>query len=580
MSKGILGTDLAVREYAITANADLGIRDSGKTYTATKAAEELMDAKPSIPFIALDPIGVWHAMRIPGAGKGYPVVVAGGKYGDVPLTTANVGTIVRAAMEANVSLVLDLFSKDLSKADWKRIVREVCEILLHENESLRHIFIEEAGEFVPQRVRPGEGQVFDAVERVVRMGGNSKLGCTLINQRSADLNKSVLELCGNVLVHRQTGKNTLQDLGKWLKLLDPDQAERVSTSLPGLKSGQCWLMSTQLAKPVLVKVPRKNSKHPDRREESLAADAEKARDAMDKGDFLSILQRRLAPKAKPAAAKVPAKASVPVEKINMADQKTQERALAAAHAAGFQEGVAVTTEAARVALDGLVTEIGQVLAAAGQKTAMDAERAIKRAVDQVRKAGTARPVKGAKPLAAHASAPAVHHITLPRQSPVTPVEGLSNPQAALLKSLAWWRAMGHETVTRAQAAAIARWQPNGSNVKDRTTELKRLGLVEQPEPGTIALTAAGVAAAPEPDTAQTLVDSIRAILKGPQDKVFMALREVGDPPGGVARADLAASLGWEPNGSNIKDRMTELVRLEIAEYPRPGFCRLQDWAQA
>ncbi len=42
--------------YAKQANAILGIRGSGKTYTGTKAGEELLDA--SIPIVVFDPVGV------------------------------------------------------------------------------------------------------------------------------------------------------------------------------------------------------------------------------------------------------------------------------------------------------------------------------------------------------------------------------------------------------------------------------------------------------------------------------------------------------------------------------------------
>jgi hypothetical protein len=98
------------------------------------------------------------------------------------------------------------------------------------------------------------------------MGGNSKLGCTLINQRSADLNKSVLELCANVFVHRQTGKNTLLDLRKWFECWPwTPSRKRSRTALPDLKSGQCWAFINDLKKPIRLKVPEKNSQHPDRR---------------------------------------------------------------------------------------------------------------------------------------------------------------------------------------------------------------------------------------------------------------------------------------------------------------------------
>jgi hypothetical protein len=57
-------------------NAILGIRDSGKSYTAIAIAERFFEA--GIPFCAFDPIGRWRFLRVPGAGRGYPVVVAGG----------------------------------------------------------------------------------------------------------------------------------------------------------------------------------------------------------------------------------------------------------------------------------------------------------------------------------------------------------------------------------------------------------------------------------------------------------------------------------------------------------------------
>jgi hypothetical protein len=49
---------IPVEDYASQGNAVLGIRDSGKTYSATSLAEHLMDA--GVPIIAFDPIGVWR----------------------------------------------------------------------------------------------------------------------------------------------------------------------------------------------------------------------------------------------------------------------------------------------------------------------------------------------------------------------------------------------------------------------------------------------------------------------------------------------------------------------------------------
>ena len=63
---------LPVDDYASQGNAILGIRDSGKSYTATAIAERLMAA--GIPIIAFDPIGIWRYLRVPGAGKDFKLL--------------------------------------------------------------------------------------------------------------------------------------------------------------------------------------------------------------------------------------------------------------------------------------------------------------------------------------------------------------------------------------------------------------------------------------------------------------------------------------------------------------------------
>jgi hypothetical protein len=54
-----------LKEFATQGNAILGIRDSGKSYTATFLAERLLDY--GIPFVAFDPIGVWRCLKVPGS---------------------------------------------------------------------------------------------------------------------------------------------------------------------------------------------------------------------------------------------------------------------------------------------------------------------------------------------------------------------------------------------------------------------------------------------------------------------------------------------------------------------------------
>jgi len=261
-----LSPDLSIDavEYAVNGNAVLGIRDSGKTYTGTKIAEQLLDC--GIPFVAFDPIGVWKYLRVGKNGKGYPVVVAGTD-GDIPLSESNVEAIVRAAMNEDIPLVLDLYSI-LNKSHWRRIVKIAVLTLLMENSRVRHIFIEEAAEFIPQKVHSEVAEVYGVIESLARMGGNRSLGYTLINQRAEDVNKSILEICERLIVHCQSGKNSLRSLEDWFKVsrIEPSQIEQMMKTIPALPSGEAWICSLRSHIPIRTKIDEKTTVHPNRRD--------------------------------------------------------------------------------------------------------------------------------------------------------------------------------------------------------------------------------------------------------------------------------------------------------------------------
>lgn len=254
-------------DYAVGASAVLGIRDSGKTVTSKGIAEQLLDQ--SVPIVVFDAVGKWRWMKVAAessCGKAYKVVVAGGREPDLPLTPHSVPEIVRAALKERIPLVIDLFSKTMSKADWRRIVQTAIHIIHFENEGgAVHVFLEEAAEFVPQKIYDGE--TYAEVEKLVRMGGNASVGITLINQRSQEVNKAVLDNCSTALVLGcQVGKNAIEAVEKWIDRLDPATSAEVTTSLPKLQSGEAWVWTRKsLDKPSLEKMPMCRSFHPDRR---------------------------------------------------------------------------------------------------------------------------------------------------------------------------------------------------------------------------------------------------------------------------------------------------------------------------
>lgn len=253
---------MTVREYAGQGNAILGIRDSGKSYTAMKAAEELLSN--NIPIVVFDPVGIWRHLKTGVNGfKGFPVVVAGGNHGDLPLNVNNAPLLMRAAMKEGISIVFDLYSVELSvKRIWIRIVQECIDILMYENMSygLRHIFLEEAAEFIPQRIQPQHNQVYSSCERLARMGRNMKLGYTLINQRAEEINKAIFEISACCFLHKQVGKNSLLSIQKWFDVKQTGDSKQIIKTLPTLSQGECWMVGER--EPIRIKINEKKTFHP------------------------------------------------------------------------------------------------------------------------------------------------------------------------------------------------------------------------------------------------------------------------------------------------------------------------------
>lgn len=320
-------------EYSSRANAVLGLRDVGKTYLSQVIAEQQMDL--GIPIVVLDGIGRWKFMRAPNqhratGAKGYEIVVAGGQDGDLPLSPENAADLMRAAMQNGISIVFDLHGVQ-HKADWRKIVRAVCTVLMNENErhGLRHLWLEEAHEYVPQRVR--DGMTYDAVERVVKMGGNVGVGVTMIAHRAADTNKSALELCENLILMAQTGSKAIEGLEKWFERGGVEPPGEIVKTLSKLPTGDAWLW-LRGAQPVRIHAQPKRSFDANRREMALPGDRELGPSArrVDISEFIArmkaALEGRPVTEKKPSAATT-SKPSKSLEE-DQVDKATADRLIA------------------------------------------------------------------------------------------------------------------------------------------------------------------------------------------------------------------------------------------------------------
>ncbi len=289
--------DAAVQTFAI-----LAIRGAGKTCTATVIAEEFCRAR--LPWICFDPVGVWWGIRATHEGKpgGFPVVVIGGDHADIPLERTAGAKVAEALMAEPVAAVIDLSTE--SKRFWHTFLTDFCLALMTMSPEIpRHLFIEEAPEFVPQRTRVElTARCKEAIDRIVRLGRNRGYGCTLISQRPATVDKDVLSQCENLLVLRTVGTHDRKALQEWIEAKASDrQLDTFWKELASLPNGTAWWWSPHwLGRFEKVRIRERMTYHPGATRQ--VGKAAKSVALADVGQFVEKLRRQLTKTSVPAGA--------------------------------------------------------------------------------------------------------------------------------------------------------------------------------------------------------------------------------------------------------------------------------------
>src|SRR3990167_4457112 len=249
----------ATKTFAILAK-----RGAGKSYTGAVMAEEFH--KANIPFVVFDPIDVWWGLRLDKNGKdrGLPVVVFGLEHADIQLDRDMGRKIAQAVVKENVSCVISTFG--MPKVGQRFLIAEFAEEILNINNTPRHIFIEEAHEFVPQRVMGALGKTFNAVSNLVVMGRNRGLGVTILNQRAATINKDVLTQIDTLLAFRNIAPQDRKALREWVEYHAAEgDFDAFMQSLPSLPTVEGWMWSPEFLQTFQkIKIRKRRTFHPDR----------------------------------------------------------------------------------------------------------------------------------------------------------------------------------------------------------------------------------------------------------------------------------------------------------------------------
>jgi hypothetical protein len=235
-----LPLDAATQKFAFLARSG-----AGKTYAATKLAEAMHAA--GIPFVALDPVGVWYGLRLAadGVGPGLPIPVFGGEYGDIPLEPSAGALVADLVVDRGLSLILDV--SGFRKGQRREFVTAFAEQLFHRKKTARsplHLFLEEAQAFVPQKTYRGEERMLGAFEDIGKIGRNYGIGLSLISQRPQAVNKDVLNMAEVLVVMQTNAAHERKAIRNWIDTQGIDAGAAVD-DLPNLAIGAAYVWSPQ-----------------------------------------------------------------------------------------------------------------------------------------------------------------------------------------------------------------------------------------------------------------------------------------------------------------------------------------------
>lgn len=561
-------------ELVTSTQAILARKRSGKSYTASVEAEELLEHKQQV--LAIDPTSAWHGLRssADGTKPGYTIVVFGGDHADAPLDFCAGKAMAAAVVEHGFSAIFDIGNLDTDEQI--EFVMSFCRELLRINRTAVHLFMDEADTFAPQVTESRiQKQCLGTVSRLVKQGGIRGVGFTMITQRPADMNKRVLSQVDILTVLRMSHPLDIKAATDWIKSeVGPAFAEEVKNALPALPIGTGFFCSAPLEIGQRVEVRARRTfnsgatpKPGERKVEpkvlakidieklgkEISASVQRVRE-----ESPEFLKKRIAEleKAHTATAGAPPSLKPERERMLLDTINTLETSLAATkRVAGTYEKVMAKIYASADKMIFAGQEIQNAVNEVRQGAA-DAANAVQSKPQNLTFSGAEFP-PSTKPKIA---APPPPRSTGTGSTATVVSEGLTGPEQRVLDAIGFWRvAMPHRVPPLIAIAMIANYTVNGTfnNLK---AVLRNKGLVEYQD-GSLIFTLAGAVAAKSPELSPTNTDVQALILSrldGPQQRVLNHL--LSKYPKSVRPEELAEASGYTVNGTfnNIKGKLRTL----------------------
>jgi uncharacterized protein len=553
----------------------LAKKGAGKSNTGKVIVEEVLDYG-GVQVVVFDPIGHWWSLRAGADGKpkgGYPVVVFGGMHGDLPLEDTAGRLLAQTAVESGQSMVLDVSGLD-SNGAMQRFVYEFLEELYKLKQATPTpllLVLEEADEFAPQDPKGANvPRMIGATNRISKRGRGRGIGMLYFTQRSAALNKNVLDQSDTLIVGRTIGPRDRAAIEGWVKHQQAEGIDEVLPSLPSLATGEVWVWTPErgLLKRVKVRKARTfdSSQTPKPGETAIVANVKpidvdalgqaiKATVERAKENDPAALRKRLREletklathKGEPERVEIERVVELRVPVFNGEVDRLE-------HAITALRDVATQLHDAAGAIENAAVNVGTAIATATKETHARPAHTV-----AARPAST--PASRAEPTPRPARAE-------PRPAPpreernVRPEGGaLGGAAGAMLSALAQFP----DGRTRRQLAGLTGYRATGSTMRGALAQLRKLGYCTPAGVEPIRATPEGIAAAGDVETVPTgpaLYSYWQAKLGGASRAVLELLYHAGSE--GVSREEIAERTGYELGGSTLRGALAELRKFDLA----------------
>lgn len=572
--------------------AVMGMTGAGKSSKLRVLVEHLLHEQK--PVCIVDPKGDWYGLKWAADGKtpGFPVVIFGGQYADIPITEKHGALVAEIVATTNQPAIVDLFG--MSVGARTRFFVDFGEAYYRQCRGARHLVVDEVHNFAAKGavLSVDAGRCLHAMLTIATEGRGRGITLLSASQRPQRVHNDLLDACSTLIAARIIHTASRDAVASWIKgVADPAIGKEVLSTLASLQTPTAWVWSPEMGfGPVRVEFPlfkTFDSFDP----ESRVTPMPPAAATID----IETIRARFAA-AEPGAKNGTAKAAADQQKFitrckeleaENADLRRQmesmrrqiEEGIRAeldkkAHALAYGLQRVILEAVAAMEPDALpydaLSEGDTLQIKLNLLSADHKPRAVPHVATGSQGAPTPLPAPRRANLPVAEPAPATPPQRRPDRgitSDPLPTGRKPSPQQRILNALSWWVATGAGApFTKVQVAFVAGYSPRSTSFTNPLGALHAAGKITYPSPGLISLTDAGLAEAATysvPTTAE-LHRAITAKLSGPQVRIMQPLLDTY--PIGLTNEALASAAGYSVTSTSYTNPRGSLHKLGLIHY--------------